>query len=314
MEPQKLYFLIGIAGSGKTTKAKELIAGDPFKRTYRVNKDTIRTLFTGVPKGSNNGGYDKDFEALVRDTERDIATSLLKQGYNVVVDDTNLSQKHFNFFDTLCSQLGVSMIVVDMTDVPLETCLRQNEQREAAEQVPDHVVHQMHMQVAQLDPVKTRNEPVTLDKKYVVCDIDGTIADATHRLHYVQNVNNDPDWKKNWQKFFAECYKDRLRLDVSKILGEYREMGYPTIFVSARPEYLREVTENWLDSFGLEYEGLLMRENKDSRQDDIVKQEILDKYLNKDLIRCWIDDRPKVIRQIQSNGIKVINVGLGEDF
>jgi hypothetical protein len=37
----------------------------------------------------------------------------------------------------------------------------------------------------------------------VVVDLDGTLADCTHRLHHVRGHG-----RKNWEAFFAGCHLD----------------------------------------------------------------------------------------------------------
>ena len=39
-------------------------------------------------------------------------------------------------------------------------------------------------------------------KPCIIVDVDGTVADLTHRLHYVTNGN------KNWKRFFRDVYMD----------------------------------------------------------------------------------------------------------
>ena len=62
-------------------------------------------------------------------------------------------------------------------------------------------------------------------------------------------------------------------------------------------------------------EHMLMRQDGDFRRDDIVKQEMLDKYFpHKELIEAVIDDRKMVCEMWQRNNLNLINVGTGEDF
>lgn len=50
--------------------------------------------------------------------------------------------------------------------------------------------------------------------KHIVFDLDGTIADINHRLHY---LDEDP---KNWDAFFAACSEDRPYVPVLKVFSD----------------------------------------------------------------------------------------------
>jgi hypothetical protein len=57
-----------------------------------------------------------------------------------------------------------------------------------------------------------------------------------------------------------------------------------------------------------------MRKASDFRPDDVIKQEILEKHFKKDNVELVIEDRPRVIRMWKRNGLKVQQVGTGEEF
>ena len=57
-----------------------------------------------------------------------------------------------------------------------------------------------------------------------------------------------------------------------------------------------------------------MRASGDYRPDYIVKQEILDANFDKGDVELVIEDRPSVIRMWKSNGLKVEDVGAGQEF
>jgi hypothetical protein len=62
--------------------------------------------------------------------------------------------------------------------------------------------------------------------------------------------------------------------------------------------------------------ALYMRKAGDYRSDDIVKEEIFNKYFGdvKDRVLCVFDDRPRVIRMWRRIGIPVFDCGLGVEF
>ena len=43
------------------------------------------------------------------------------------------------------------------------------------------------------------------DKQIIICDIDGTIANLQHRLHYIRN----PEGTKDWDSFHVTCTDDK---------------------------------------------------------------------------------------------------------
>jgi hypothetical protein len=145
----------------------------------------------------------------------------------------------------------------------------------------------------------------------LICfDIDGTLADLSHRLHY---------WRekpKNWNMFKAEMVNDTPIEQICSIAREMWSSGHLVILCSGRGEESRKVTEDWLVEHGIEYSDLYMRSEGDRRSDDIIKKELLDKIVidwrKPDM---WFDDRPRVVKMLRENGVFVVDVYQGtEDF
>lgn len=86
----------------------------------------------------------------------------------------------------------------------------------------------------------------------IVFDIDGTLADASHRLPYIAN----PDEPKNWDAFFDGVVDDVPIPEAWVILNALLDHHHQIIFITGRPERLRAKTYNWL-----------VRSNDDSRSE-----------------------------------------------
>ena len=141
----------------------------------------------------------------------------------------------------------------------------------------------------------------------VIVDIDGTIADCTHRLHWIQSK------PKNWKAFFSQLEDDAPIMPVIQIVKSLYFTGHRIIFVSARNEECREGSEKWIAKHvGIIPKILLMRKNNDHRDDSIVKKEILDK-LREDGYDPVIafDDRKRVCDMWRENGIICAHVAEG---
>jgi hypothetical protein len=141
----------------------------------------------------------------------------------------------------------------------------------------------------------------------VLCDIDGTLANVDHRLHF---VNTKP---KNWPAFFAAAKHDVLNHPVAEVIHALAAK-YPILLVSGRPEHLRDLTLQWLADHGVPYEQLYMRPDNDYRPDDIIKEEILNKILaEKEYKPMFVfDDRLSVCALWIRKGLFLFDVSQGK--
>jgi hypothetical protein len=148
-------------------------------------------------------------------------------------------------------------------------------------------------------------------RTFFLVDIDGTIADLSHRLHFIQLKPAD------WDGFFAACPGDAPIYNVIetlRILARNPEVAM--ILISGRSEAVRNETLNWLNSFNVPCDELYMRKEGDHRTDDIVKAELLDKFLKgyditESSVTAAFEDRDQVVKMYRSRGIRVFQVAEG---
>lgn len=147
-------------------------------------------------------------------------------------------------------------------------------------------------------------------KNVIIADIDGTLADGTHRVHHVRNK------PKNWAAYNAGMADDKVYEHTKAVyLALTNTRLYDIFIVSGREDRFRDVTEKWLLENGIiGYKALYMRPSNDFRRDDIIKQEILEKYFDQNSILCVFDDRKRVCDMWRANGIPLFNLGDGTDF
>jgi hypothetical protein len=154
-------------------------------------------------------------------------------------------------------------------------------------------------------------------KNVIICDIDGTIADVRHRLHYIQNPDGTKKKKPEWDAFHAACVDDAPFTDVIEIVDTFRTgscgCGYSrkrVFFLSGRNDVVRPQTELWLEKVGFSYpEALYMRKAGDRRPDTEVKLEMVRELgLTPDDVLCIFDDRQCVVDMWRENGYRVMQV------
>lgn len=133
---------------------------------------------------------------------------------------------------------------------------------------------------------------------FVIFDIDGTLADLSHRLPFIRNGN------KNWNGFFGAMDGDGIIEPIRRLNDMIDRAGTDIVLCTGRPEPYRQMTETWLARHGVQYKRLFMRPTDDTRPDHVVKAEILA------VIRAEIgepifvvDDRPSVVAMWRENGI-----------
>jgi uncharacterized HAD superfamily protein len=148
-------------------------------------------------------------------------------------------------------------------------------------------------------------------KKIVVVDIDGTIANIEHRLHYIKG-----DYK-DWNKFFTECYDDepiKGMIDlVTNLSKEYR-----IVFCTGRSAVVAFQTRNWLERFFPHNMKcvLLMRRIGDKRKDVEAKTEMLRHYLDLNNghndVAFILEDRTQMVKEWRRLGHTCLQVSDGD--
>ena len=288
--------MIGLPGSGKTTEAIKMLAEDA--NSVRVNKDSLRAMMFGVESGDrNNWSYAK--EDLVIKAGTALVQLMLDNHKHVIIDDTNLNPKHVARWQQMADAGKHKLYIVNMKTT-VEECIERDAKREHP--VGKSVILGMAGQYGLIDgDMGNDSSAVPKDKKIVICDLDGSLSLINHRLHLIEGT-------KNWDKFFEALVDDELNEVVYQLLT----LTYPlcsVVLMSGRPSNYRWQTVEWLRKHNIQYDALLMRKAGDRRPDWVVKQELLNKYLDKSKIEVVIDDRKSVIEMWRNNGLKVIDVG-----
>jgi len=142
--------------------------------------------------------------------------------------------------------------------------------------------------------------------KVVVFDLDGTLANSDHRMHWVSSK------PKNWEACDAAIPQDTVHQDITWILS-CLPLDTRVILCTGRSENVRDVTEQWLRANDIQYNALYMRSINDYRQDSIVKVELL-QQITYDYGRpyLWFDDRQQVVDALRAEGIRVLQVAPGD--
>lgn len=149
-------------------------------------------------------------------------------------------------------------------------------------------------------------------KKAIWVDMDGTLADCGHRLHY---INTKP---RNFNAFESECHKDPVHTAVAMVVNAISCFGNfdaddedapHVLIVSARQGNREEATRNWLYENNIHFDRIYIRTQGDNRKDDIVKKELLDRIRNDGYnVIFAIDDRKRVKKMLVENGVFVFDV------
>jgi FMN phosphatase YigB (HAD superfamily) len=146
-----------------------------------------------------------------------------------------------------------------------------------------------------------------VSRRAFVFDIDGTLADGTHRIHHILKH------PKDWDAYFAAAGEDTLIRHVAEVLDALYGDGYPVVYVTGRPEDYRAETQSWLDRHGLPVTPLYMRPSGDHRDDDVVKVELLGRMRADGYEPVMVfEDRSRVVRALRAVGVNVAQVADGD--
>lgn len=134
------------------------------------------------------------------------------------------------------------------------------------------------------------------DLSLVVVDIDGVVADVSHRLHLLDRRPRD------WDQFFAASADDPpLPEGVALVTG--LPPGHALCWLTGRPERNRAITEQWLARHGMPDRPLLMRADPDRRPARQAKRDHLRALRRTHRVALVVDDDPAVIAMLTEDGL-----------
>lgn len=320
---QHMLILSGLPGSGKTTEAMRWVVADPENR-MRVNYDEIRLKMFG-----ENWQFNRAQEDLMKDEAHRMAIEALGEGKSVCIDNTNLTPKARTYWVTLANAAGVP-IQFQEVDTPVYVCCERDRQRDGRKRVGRAVIERMALFNGFID----WDDKEVYPRDFIVVDMDGTVADCNWRRDYVTPrctkchkdkkliktpvgeaclyCGHNEFSKKDWPSFFRGCGDDQPIMpiiELARMLGQ----SYDILVVSGRPINLAgKQTEDWLRTHmrDLPVRHLFMRPD-DGRDDDIVKEEILD-LLPQSRIAYVLDDRDRVVKMWRRRGLTCLQVANGD--
>lgn len=150
-------------------------------------------------------------------------------------------------------------------------------------------------------------------KNFIIFDIDGTLADISQRLHFIEGE------KKDWKAFYSAMDKDQMIPEMVGLLNTMLNTWQAgscdeIVFVTGRPEEYREKTIKWLSNIAhIENinERLFMRKTGDLRKDYVIKREIVDELSKRGPIKMAFEDRTQVVKMYREKGIRCLQVADG---
>lgn len=151
---------------------------------------------------------------------------------------------------------------------------------------------------------------------FIVFDLDGTLCDLTHRLHYIQNPlgkdgGMNGKWEKDWDSFYKACVDDEPKWAIIEILKSLGKKNHIEIW-SGRSDVVRKETEEWLHKHfirkGIDYSNLRMRKDGNYTPDDKLKESWLRFLAKQDWPQLVFDDRQRVVNMWRRNGITCAQV------
>jgi predicted kinase len=281
---QKMIICQGLPASGKSTWAINKCKED--KSFVRVNRDDLRTM---------RGEYWVPAqEKLITTWQHSMITNALIDGYNVIVDDTNLNPKTLDALRGVAARFVPEINVeIKFFDVDVEECIKRDRKRERS--VGEKVIRDFYNKYLAPSKVEYIENPIL--PPAIIVDIDGTLAKMNGRGPY--------DWDK--------VGTDKANTPVVRLVQTLRDAGRHIILVSGRDGSCYDRTVEWLRENKIPYLMLLMREAGNNEDDRIVKKRMFEQHIRgKYYVNFVLDDRDKVVRMWREElGLTCLQVDYG---
>jgi hypothetical protein len=142
----------------------------------------------------------------------------------------------------------------------------------------------------------------------VIVDLDGVLADASHRQDV---LFSGPGRRKNWKAFFDLAGEDAVIDEVARAT-ELFDSALCVVLLTARPTTIRDVTLQWLEQHGLRWELLVMRPEGDYRSSPDAKRMAVYELRSAGFdLRLAFDDDRRNVDMFHDEGIPCVYIHSG---
>ena len=142
-------------------------------------------------------------------------------------------------------------------------------------------------------------DPVTERRPIAGIDIDGVLADPTHRLHHLSGR------RKSWRGFFSEAIGDEPLTMGIELVRDLVTSGLDVVYVSGRPEGLRRDTLAWFKTHDVPAAPLRLRPHHDYRPAPVWKLAVYRELAEGVEVRTIVDDDLRVVEALRTAGFSV---------
>ena len=134
-----------------------------------------------------------------------------------------------------------------------------------------------------------------------IVDLDSTVSDDSWRLWMIHP--QEPDSNEKYHSYHIHCDKDQV---INRDIVDSSPV--PVVFLTARPEYLRKKTTDWLAANNFSYLSLVMRSDSDHTPSVEMKKRALEKITLLHTVERAYDDRIDVVHMYRDNGVEAVLV------
>ena len=246
-----LLILRGAPGSGKSTFVEQ-----NWLLPYTLCPDTLRVMCSsrelqadGRFAVARNNATEKQTWKIIMD----LLEYRMSRGELTVLDATASKTKDIQQYKELAEQYRYRSYVVDFTDVPLETCLRQNMQRHPDKWVPEDSIRNIYARFA-TQPVPARIEVIKPDELYKILEKPIDLSNYK-KIVFIGDIHGCYDTLMQYSDF-----KEGLKDDTAYIFtGDYVDRGnqnaetmHYLYSIMDRPNvcFLEGNHERWIRDYG----------------------------------------------------------------
>lgn len=188
--------------------------------------------------------------------------------------------------------------------------------------------------------------------KYLICGLDGTLADCSDRLRHIDpsycvkwvqkmerknpytlsadalselkrmqaKISERGSFREEWDLFFSddEIVKDGIIASTFDLISYYAIEGR-LVFFTGRPEKTRAATRSWLKCGKFSYTDgdfadspLIMRPDGNHEDDTTLKVKMLRGFAPPSEVLAVLEDRSRVVKALRDDGYTVWQVAEGD--